>query len=406
MAQRPTPCKGTVPATVPADRVPALAAGVLSEQVPLGLNGYRYGDMDIYQVVAAAAAQQRSLESVCRQLVAAPSANRVRQVLAERLLTGVELEALVARCNAALVARLPAGLIGTRHRVAIDLTLVPYYGQAAYEAGALRRGAAKAGTTRFHCYATAYVVSHGRRMTLALTFVYAEDAVRDVLVDLVGRVQALGIGIKRLLLDRGFAGTAILAWLHAQPFVSVIALPKRGVRLQALLAGPRGYRTTYTMCSAEEGSVTFPLWVACSYAAGRRGRRGRHGRDYFPCAVVGQVPCAVPVPRLADEYRQRCGIEASYRLLHQVRASTTSRDPGLRLLLVSIACLLANLWVYCKARLVASTPALLRPAARCWLDAHFRLDTFADLPAEAVKARYRVHTALPYPFLFPTPLKL
>jgi len=204
----------------------------------------------------------------------------------------------------------------------------------------------------------------------------------------VGRIQALGVGIKRLLLDRVFAGVSILAWLEDQPFVSVIALPKRRVRLKAFLAGPRGYRTTYTMSSAEEGALTFPLWVACGYAAGRR------GRDYFPFAVLGRATCAVPVPRLAAEYRQRFGIEASYRLLHQVRATTTSRDPGLRLLLITIACLLGNLWVYCKARLVASTSASLRLAARRWLDTHFRLDTFADLLVDGVKARYRTHPAL------------
>jgi hypothetical protein len=407
MVQRPTVQDSTAaraaPTTVPAARMPALAAEVLAEHLPLGMHGYRYHDADIYYVVAAAAAQQRSIESICRQLVTAPSGNLVRQVLAERVLTGTELEALEVRCNAALVARLPAGLVGTRQWVAIDLTLIPYYGQAAYDAGELRRGEAKAGTTRFHCYATAYVIRRGRRVSLALTFVYAEDALLDVLVDLVDRVQALGVSIQRLLLDRGFASVGILQWLHAQPFVSVVALPKRGARLNALLTGPRSYRTTYTMRSAEEGSVTFPLWVASRYAAGRR---GRHGRDYLPFAVLGQVPCSASVLHLADEYRQRFGIEASYRLLHQVRATTTSRDPGLRLLLVTLACLLVNLWVYCQAYLVASTPRALRPAARHWVVTHFRLDTFTDLLIEGIKARFRTHTRLTYPFPLPAPLKL
>jgi hypothetical protein len=401
MAQRPTP--GDATEAVTAEQVRALTVEVLTQHLPLGVTGYRYRDTDIYQLVAAAAAQQRGIESVCRQLVAAPSAKRVRHVLAERLLPGPELEELEAQGNAALVARLPAGVTARRQRWAIDLTLLPYDGTAAYAADELRRGEAKAGTTRFHCYATAYLISHGRRVTLALTFVHAAEAVQDVLEDLLGRVQALGIRIKPLFLDRGFASVAILAWLQAQPFVSIVALPKRGASLKARARGRRGYATTYTMTSAEEGRVTFPLWVACTYAAGRRGRRGL---DHLLFAVVGQPACTLPVVRVADEYRRRFGIEASYRQLHQVRARTTARDPGLRLLLVSVACLLTNLWVYCKARLVASTPATLRSAARCWVDASFRLDTFASLLVEGVKTRYHVHTALTHPFLFPTPLKL
>ena len=39
-----------------------------------------------------------------------------------------------------------------------------------------------------------------------------------------------------------------------------------------------------------------------------------------------------------------------------------------------------------------------RAAARAWLDQSFRLDRLRDLLIEAIKASYRVHTALAYPF--------
>src|SRR5438093_11559098 len=78
MARRPTATDATDAIT--AEQVRALAVEVLAQRVPLGLLGDRYADADIYQVVVAAAAQARSVESVARQLVGRPSANRVRQV--------------------------------------------------------------------------------------------------------------------------------------------------------------------------------------------------------------------------------------------------------------------------------------------------------------------------------------
>lgn len=153
------------------------------------------------------------------------------------------------------------------------------------------------------------------------------------------------------------------------------------------------------MRSATAGEVTFPLWVACHYAAGRPTKQGpKHGCEYQAFAVVGQPRCPLSVPRLAKEYRGRFGIETSYRVLHQVRARTTSREPALRLLLLTIAGLLSNLWVYGKALLVGSTARADRRAARQWLDRALRLDRWRDLLLSAIKALYHVPDAVHYPF--------
>jgi hypothetical protein len=395
-APTPPPPRST---KITAEHLRALTVQALSEHLPLAVAGYRSTDADLYHVLVAAAVQQRSIESVAQQLVDAPSANLVRHYLADRLFGRQDLDALEARCNALLVARLPADLRGRRHRVAIDLTLLPYYGAPATAPGELRRGEAKAGTTRFHAYASAYVMRDGRRVTLALTFVWAQDDLLDVLSDLLNRVARLGIGIERLFLDRQFASVPLLTHLQQQPFTSVVALPKRGQRLKALLRGRRGYRTTYTMRSPVAGHLTFPVWVACHYAAGRPTKQGpKHGCEYQAFAVLGQPTCPLPVPKLAKEYRGRFGIETSYRVLHQVRARTTSREPALRLLLLTIAGLLSNLWVYCKTLLVRSTARHDRRAARQWLDAMLRLDRWRDLLLDAIKARYHVRDALHYPF--------
>jgi hypothetical protein len=401
MAHRPSVPEGSP--DLSAEQVRRFTIDLLSEHLPLGLHGYRYADADICTVVVAAAAQGRSVASGCRQLAEAPSANLVHQYLTDRLFDREPFECFEARLNRLLVARLPPGLTRRPLRLAIDLTLLPYYGKEGSAPDQLRRGEAKAGTTRFHCYASASVLHAGRRVTLAVTFVHADEALLDVLLDLLGRLARLGVHIQRLYLDREFASVAILTALAGRPFATIVALPKRGARLTALLTGRRSYRTTYTMRSAEDGELTFPLVVVCRHAAGRR---GRHGIDYLPFAIVGQAPGALPARQVAAEYRTRFGIESSYRQMNAVRAPTTSRDPALRLLLVVLAFLLTNLWVWLKACLVAATPRHARALARTWLATTFRLDRFCDLLIEAVRGLYQPHTTLPYPFPCTGSLKL
>jgi len=386
-----------------AEQLRRFTIGQLCQYLPLGLQGYRYTDDDIFNIVVAAAAQGRSIASASAQLRDAPSATRVREILAERLFARDDLDALEARLNALLVAQLPVEVRTHPQRVAIDLTLLPYYGTAGLEPDQLRRGEAKAGTTRFHCYATASVLRAGRRVTLALTFVHAEEALVDVLADLLRRIARLGIPIRRLLLDREFASVAILEHLAAQSFPSVVALPKRGDRLKALLQGRTSYQTTYTMHSAADGTITFPVYIACRYAAGRR---GRHGVDYLLFAVVGAGATHLGVHQVADEYRLRFGIESGYRQMNVVRAPTTSRDPALRLLLVAVALLLTNLWVWLKARLLAATLPRHRLQARAWLDDALRLVSLCDLLIQAITARYHVHGALTFPFPLRAPVNV
>ena len=54
---------------------------------------------------------------------------------------------------------------------------------------------------------------------------------------------------------------------------------------------------------------------------------------------------------IREIYRTRFGIEASYRQMHEARIKTCTRDPRLRLLLVGIALVLRNVWVWLHFKL-------------------------------------------------------
>ena len=65
-------------------------------------------------------------------------------------------------------------------KLAIDLTLIPYHGQPFRDLNEIYRGQAKSGTSHFHAYATAYVIRHGHRYTVALTGVKKGEPLKDV----------------------------------------------------------------------------------------------------------------------------------------------------------------------------------------------------------------------------------
>lgn len=56
---------------------------------------------------------------------------------------------------------------------------------------------------------------------------------------------------------------------------------------------------------------------------------------------------------MSETYRQRFGIETTYRQMNEVRIRTSSRDPLLRFLYVAIALILRNIWVWCHLNWLA-----------------------------------------------------
>jgi hypothetical protein len=80
-----------------------------------------------------------------------------------------------------------------RWRLAIDLNLRPYYGQAHRRTEELYRRQANGGMTHCHAYATGYIVHHGHRYTVALTRVEKGTALLEVLKRLLRCASRSGV---------------------------------------------------------------------------------------------------------------------------------------------------------------------------------------------------------------------
>ncbi len=244
------------------DKLKASDAHLVSSQclqscLELDMEKRNYSAQDILDVLLVAATQATSIEAVCKDMPEAPSANPVRSVLDEALPEKrIQLE---AKLNEVLVSRLPKKLLQKRLSCAIDITQVNYYGQDQDEE--VRRGKPKDGTNRFHCYASLCVLKRHKRYTLALTLMLKDEPV--IAERLLKRSEEIGLGIKRLLLDRGFDNNAVVHYLQEQSFASIMPLTLRGQRAKALLKTKKSYQTSFNRSSRDYGEASFTVYVAC-----------------------------------------------------------------------------------------------------------------------------------------------
>ena len=155
----------------------------------------------LWSLLLAAAARITSLSDACGRLDDAPSDATARKAL---LATLPDSATRQRQLNAALAGHLPKALRKQLQRLAIDLTLIPYHGQPFHDLNQIYRGQAKDGTSHFHAYATAYVVRHGQRSTVALTGVNKGEPLKEVVQRLLRHAASVGVRSRLLRRDRGF----------------------------------------------------------------------------------------------------------------------------------------------------------------------------------------------------------
>ena len=315
-----------------------------------------YGPGEIFAVLLYAAAHRTTIEQACTALDDAPHANTVRGAS-----TAVNLTELEDQLNEALAHSLPKGFGRRPLEVALDLKLVPYYGKPrAGEEDFLLPGEPRQGTTTFFGYASLYVIKHNQRFTLALVAVRRSEGLVGVLCRLWAYWIPLGFRLGCLYLDRQFYSVAVLRWLLEKDWPFAMAAPKKGKwgGIAGLIAqGPGVW--SHTVRSPKEGSVAVDVAVVGKYF---QGRWNKHGRQRY-AFVIRCFPFALSA--LWGKYRRRFGIESSHRVWEQARARTASTRVGLRCLLIGIAVVLHNLWVWLKWAVV-SWPRRGRGGREVW----------------------------------------
>ncbi len=363
----------------------------LQAHLPLHAEGYLCTTADLLNVLLGVAANRGTIEAVCADLVDTPDPETIRRYLHAQLRVE-DLPELERRLNAALADEIPLQVWAGARDVAIDFHDRPYYGTTPQADGLWVRGQAQAGTTRFYRIATTYVMLHRVRVTLAMRFVLPDDDTVTVLDMLLQRVTTLGLHIKRLFLDKGFASTAVMAYLTHRQQPALIACPIRGRRggTRALCQGQRSYRTTYTFSGQDTGPFTAELAVCRVFTTAQRTQRMQR-RAAWLIFILIHLELA---PRRARRlYRRRFGIESSYRCAGQVRGWTTSRNPVYRFVLIALSFLLLNVWLHLRWCFTQMPHRGGR-----WLDTQrFPLHRFVKFVIRALERRYRCVHAITAP---------
>jgi Transposase DDE domain len=361
------------------------AVDCLEPHLPLELNG-PYGARDILAILLRAASRGDSIEQTVRTLSDTPSSNTIRYHLAKFQ----DLSLLEGQLNTALQSRIPAKIQKRPQRMAIDLHLIPYYGSPSeVNAPYIYRSQAKSGTTHFFAYATIYVIRRNQRVTLGVHAVPRDETLVATVTYLLAMLTPLKVTVSRLYLDRGFYCVPVIRWLKALdiPFLmpGVVRGKEGGTR--ALLKGRKSYATDYTIQSPKHGSVTCEMKIVCGY---QKGFKQQHGMRY---SLYVAYRVKVALHQLHHYYRERFGIETSYRIKNTCRIRTTTKNPILRLLFVVLAFILVNLWIYLLWYFVSSP----RRGGQIVHKKLFPLKTMLEFLAHAVERRFPVITDIYLP---------
>jgi putative transposase len=353
----------------------------LEEHLPLQAEGYICCAEDLWNVLLGVGVKGATIESVCADLVDTPNPETIRQYLNEQI-TIETLPEWRESLNAALAAQIPSRVRRHARDIAVDFHDRPYYGKASQEEGLWVRGKAKNGTTRFYRVITAYVILSGLRVTLAIDFFLPGNETATMLAQVLHRVKALSIQVRRLFLDKGFAGTEVMNYVSQQGLSAVIACPIRGKTggTRALCRGNKSHLATHTF-EGKSGSFTAQLAVCRVFTTAKRTGRMQRRAEWLVFILINLDLTPRQARRL---YRRRFGVETSYRCAGQVRGWTTSKNPAYRFLLIGLSFFLLNVWLQLRW-LFTQVP---RRGCRRLDVKRFQLTRFASFIVRALEKRY------------------
>jgi putative transposase len=332
-----------------------MAFGWLQQALEFPDRGRKCAAATVLGVLLFAAARFTSIFRACQRLRDAPGDDALRNALVAGLPDLPELE---KRLNRSLVAAIPKRVTKTPRPFAIDVTLIPYYGEPHARAAEIVRSRRDHGTTRFHAYATCYVVRKGHRYTIAITRVEKGESVDVVVRRLLRIARESGLKCKYLLLDREFFTAAVIRYLQLARVRFLMPVVHRGQApndpstargTRRFLARRRSGFDRHVIDKPKGGGPRVSFDVCICRENSRRKKTGPRTLVYAFWGLTSRNP-----RWYRETYRLRFGIETSYRQMNECRIRTCTRNPAHRLLFFAVAMLLRNLWVLLHAEVFAT----------------------------------------------------
>jgi hypothetical protein len=227
--------------------------------------------------------------------------------------------------------------------VAIDEHRTPFYGDRSAEG--VTGGQKKHGTKYAYGYATAVLVHHRHRFTVGLVALTGGEKPHEVVAALLAQVEARGLKVRGVVLDSGFDSGETLLLLQGRKSSYTVPLRRKG----------SSDNRRNAIWQLEVGTVTTVEWktdktnrpVSTRAVVMRRPEEKEKKVYAFGGWGEGRARSESRRARLAKRwYRKRFGIETSYRQMNEAKVRTTKKDVAYRLLLIGLALLLRQVWVW------------------------------------------------------------
>lgn len=379
--------------TVTPALVRALARLAIAKALPF--KGYgRLATADkILDLLLLAAALLSSLSAVVRRFRLGFSHETARKAVDANL---PDLPALTEGLLDALYLFGPRALRRREWVLAIDEHRDPFYGGR--HTFGVTGGQKKHGTKYAFAYATAVIVHLRHRFTVGLMALTGGERPHEVVSALLAQVSGRGLKTRGVVLDAAFDSGETILLLQGRGLCYTVPLRKKG----------RGGNPRNAFWDMGAGTVAEVAWrtkkaprrAVSTLVVVVKGEGQKDKRVYaFGGWGAGGARSQARRAALARRwYKRRFGIETSYRQMRACKARTTRKDAGYRLLLVGLALILRQAWVWLTAQVARQLK--LRPSE--WV-AILPLAKMADWLADSLRSIYKeekvIRLASPLPRL-------
>jgi hypothetical protein len=369
--------------TVTPQLVRTTARQALATALPVKDYGRLVSVKRLLDLLLLVAALRSSLSAVVRRFRFGFSHETARKAVAANL---PSQDSLTQGLLAALDQFGSRALRRRRWVVAIDEHRAPFYGDRA--TAGVTGGQQKHGTKYAYAYATAVLVHHRHRFTVGLLALTGGEKPHEIVATLLAQLQARGLKVRGVVLDSGFDSGETLLQLQERQLSYTVPLRRKG----------NGKNRRNAAWELAVGTVTAVSWLTeqsrrqvTTQAVVVQRQRERDKKVYaFGGWDAAEARSQTGRARLAKRwYRKRFGIETSYRQLNECKGRTTKKDVVYRLLLVGLALLLRQVWVWLTAQ-VARDRGLV-PSA--WV-AELSLTRLRTWLADLLKRAYREVAAI------------
>jgi hypothetical protein len=189
----------------------------------------------------------------------------------------------------------------------------------------------KAGSSYAYQFLTASVLVDGRRLTVVLMPIRSRRHLLDYVKDALNRIRNAGILVRYLLFDRGFSSLELPAFLEANCY------------LYAILFTPNS--VTKRMNLRDGQSAVYPCDRPFRIVrADDKEKKRRRGKRAGPLTYLFATNMTCKARRILRRYKDRWGVETSYRKHNEFLAKTTSKNYTVRLLYYAVSICIYNVW--------------------------------------------------------------